>query len=336
MKENIDDSIFEVKNTEVNILEILREIESKLPKRDIDFKDIQRISELSHEKIQSKNLRFFDPAYTAHLFEKGIQPPKFTNPKLWFVRGPVKWFICKLIDLYSLFDKKISENRTKAFYNLVHEVMLIKQSHKTLEEKFHELLKDYLKLKTHITNNNSHLIDIKNFYLNPSYEKVENSIFEFIQKNQNKNILLLFPETFHLIRKLEISNISFLALTNQTSIYNFLRENYTQNVQFYENPLDIKDFFPFEAVVICKNLSEFPNWNIQTLFLEFEKKIQTKSKIYAWFKNSSVSSANPFQENFPTRIVLDSLSNYLNKIDFILLGYTIIEKEICILNIQKK
>jgi hypothetical protein len=55
----------------------------------------------------------------ANAFEKGISPPKFTNPKLWFIRGPIKWVFVSLVNLYSFIDKKLSENRIRAFFSVL-------------------------------------------------------------------------------------------------------------------------------------------------------------------------------------------------------------------------
>lgn len=337
MKPNEEDSIFEIRNSNVNILQILKEIESQLPKKEVDLKDIQRISELNSDKLQAKRFRFFDPAHTAYLFEKGINPPKFSNPKFWFIKGPIRWLVYKLIDLYSLFDKKVSENRTKAFYNLVHEVMLLKQKQESFEEKFYELLQDYVTLKSRITKeSSSNLQEIKNFYINPIQERIETTLFEKVKENKPEKILLLFPISFHLVKTLEFSNIPFIAITNESENYEFLKTNYTQNILFLENVFNWDKIQEFNHIIIGQNLSNFPSWNLQELFLQLQKHTSNKTQIYTWYKNSTISSTNPFQENFPTRIVFELLDEYFEKINFFVLNRTILEDETFLITIQKK
>ena len=140
--------VFEIQNSDINVPEIMREIEASLKKRSIDKNEIERIAKLKLSADSPAGHREFDPSLTANLFEKGIAPPKFTNPHLWFIRGPLKWAIVKFTEIYSLVDKKLSENRIKAFYSVLHELILLKNKHQRLENKFNELYKHVVELRT--------------------------------------------------------------------------------------------------------------------------------------------------------------------------------------------
>ena len=76
--------IFEIQNSEINVAEIMREIESNLRQRSIDKSEIDRIAKLKLSSDSPAGHREFDPSLTANLFEKGIAPPKFSNPRYWF------------------------------------------------------------------------------------------------------------------------------------------------------------------------------------------------------------------------------------------------------------
>ena len=71
----------------------------------------------------------------------------FTNPIFKYIRGPIRYLLVKFIEGYSLFDKKVSENRIRAFFNVVYELVLLRKKYESLDKKFHELYKEQNDLK---------------------------------------------------------------------------------------------------------------------------------------------------------------------------------------------
>lgn len=139
MGENLDE-LFKVSNMNLDAKEIMREIESRIRIRSIDKEELEKIlKQKIHSDINSIGFRAFDPAYTANLYEKGISPPKFTNPKLWFIKGPIKWFVVKLIQGYGFLDQKLSRNKVKAFYSVLHELIALRRKVEELEKEIQDL-----------------------------------------------------------------------------------------------------------------------------------------------------------------------------------------------------
>ncbi len=134
---------FQIHDPEINVEEIMEDIESKLKSRDISKEDVERISKLRLSPFSKNSLREFDASLSANLFEKGISPPKFTNPKLWFFKGPLRWMLSKFVDFYALVDKKLSENRVRAFFQLLHEVVILKKRQDLLGQKLDEFYQEY-------------------------------------------------------------------------------------------------------------------------------------------------------------------------------------------------
>ena len=139
--------IFEIHDSEINVSEIMKEIESNLSKRNINKEELNKIYRADFSPDSPGGYREFDPAYIANQFESGISPPKFQNKSLWFIRGPIKWIIVKLIELYSYVEKKLSFNRIRAFYSVVHELIVLKKRYDLLQSRFDELEKEVKELK---------------------------------------------------------------------------------------------------------------------------------------------------------------------------------------------
>lgn len=135
--------LFEIRDSRINVREIMEEIEAKLKKNPSTKEDIEKLTHWKLSPPSPEGYRDFDPAEIAHLFEKGITPPKFSNPKLRFVRGPLKWLLIRFAEFYSFLDKKLSENRTRAFYSVLHELILIRSENQNLKRKWSPFIPNF-------------------------------------------------------------------------------------------------------------------------------------------------------------------------------------------------
>ncbi len=332
-KEN-DLNLFEIQDSSINVQEIIEELESTIRKMDVDSEEISRISNLKPKELNERNSRFFDPAYTATLFEKGISPPKFTNPSLWFIKGPLRWIIVKFIEFYSLFDKKVSENRIKAFYSVIYELVDLKKKYESLYEKLEEIQKDILILKQNHT----------------SFQKSRPSSISLVSTDVNKKfndkiinkftktdfILILYPDDENLLKELEFSNIPFLALTEDKEQYTYLKLNITKNVELLDSILNYQSYKDFNHIVFASNLCLFSGWLIQKIIYNIWEFSSSKTTVYLKYTNSALTNYSPFQEVYRTKIVPELLIYKLRELGFKnVVHHTSLEDEYSLITFQK-
>jgi hypothetical protein len=209
--------IFEIQNSDINVAEIMREIDSSLRQRSINKTDIERIAKLKLSSDSPAGHREFDPSLTANLFEKGIAPPKFTNPRYWFIKGPLKWMIVKFTEFYSLVDKKLSENRIKAFYSVLHELILLKANHRRLEQKISDLYKHVVDIRSNYPNTFQNNFYDNNKPLSDGFQQSDLRILSLLRKD--KATLVLLPDWDNFLNLLKLNQIPFqVVVQNKNQI----------------------------------------------------------------------------------------------------------------------
>ncbi len=302
-------SIFEIKDSSVNIQEIMDEIESSLKARNISKAEIDRISKFSFAPKSPAGFREFDPSYTAHLFEKGISAPKFTNPSLWFVKGPIKWIVVKLVEIYSFVDKKLSENRIRAFYNLIHELIYLRLQNEALTNRYEKFYKDFLELKALVQDKVQPDFEISLVQsLNSGFRQIDDKILEDLSKN-SKNVLILYPDWGEFLLKLRTKKIDFRAVSFSKNQFDHIKKEITDNILFSD--LDCAEFSGFDSIVIACNANLIANWKIELLLKNLSERGDKNAKIYLRFNEKEISSNAPFQPAYPTKIDRANLSPYL-------------------------
>ena len=307
--------VFEIQNSDINVPEIMAEIESSLQKRHIDKNEIERITKLKLSADSPAGHREFDPSLTANLFEKGIAPPKFTNPRLWFIRGPLKWAIVKFTDLYSLVDKKLSENRIKAFYSVLHELILLKTKNQRLENKFNELYKHVVELKT-----SSRPGFFQNEYydnnrpLEESFNKSNLRILSFLKKD--KPTLVLLPDWENFLNLLKVNRISFHVLVQNKIQFDYIKTQITNEVTNTNSIQNFLDYRNYSNLILHCNACLLPAWILESLLLSWKENADSGTNCFIRFSNFSLDFHSPFQENYLTRIDLEKLLSYLKELGF--------------------
>jgi hypothetical protein len=307
--------IFEIQNSDINVQEIMEEIESSLKKRSIDKSEIERIVKLKLSSDSPAGHREFDPSLTANLFEKGIAPPKFTNPRLWFIRGPLKWAIVKFTEIYSLVDKKLSENRIKAFYSVLHELILLKTKHQRLENKFNELYKHVVELKT-----SSRPGFFQNEYydnnrpLTESFSKSNSRILALLKKE--KPTLVLLPDWENFLNLLKVNRFSFHVLVQNKIQFEYITTQISNQATHINSIQTFTDYKNYSNLVLQCNACLLPAWILENLLLSWKENADSGTQCFIRFSNSSLDFHSPFQENYQTRIDLKKLLPYLKELSF--------------------
>jgi hypothetical protein len=306
--------IFEIQNSDINVAEIMRDIESSLRQRSIDKSEIDRITRLQLTSDSPAGHREFDPSLTANLFEKGISPPKFSNPRYWFIKGPLKWIIIKVTEFYSLVDKKLSENRIKAFYSVLHELILLKAKHQRLESKLAELYKHVVELKA------SSKTDFQiNFYdnynlLSDRYSKSDTRILSFLKKE--KPTLILLPDWDNFLNLLKLNRIDFHAIVSNKNQFNYIEKQITNHVSFVEEMHEFTQYENYSNIILYCNACLLPVPLLEKIVIMIMEKADSGTQCFIRFTNYSINNHSPFQENFPTQIDSEKVYSYLNNIGF--------------------
>lgn len=308
---NSEEAIFEIHDPEINIKELMEEIEKNISKRNISTEDIEELSNFNLSKDNAYNLRDFDPSYTAHLFESGINPPKFTNPRYWFIKGPIKKLLVWTIDFYSNIERKLSNNRIKAFYSLIYEVMILRNRLEKTNNQILDLQKELMNLKTYI-----HSGDYK-FYskLNePQEEFVSEDEFLLDKLSMSDSVLIILPDSVAIHKKLKLKGIRHLVVIQK----NFLSNPFGKNsaVKVASNLLDFNEFESWNKIVIDTNLCLLPNWYIESLLNNLKSHTEKGTKVFMKFSNVPTSKSNPFIERYITYIDENLLHNYLRDLGF--------------------
>lgn len=300
----------EIQDPEINIEEIMQAIESRLKARNISPEDIERISKIQFTPKDLEGIRKWDPAYTASLFEKGISVPKFTNPKLWFLKGPLKYLLAKFVEFYSMVDKKLSENRVRAFYQLLHEVILLKKKQEMLSQKIETLFKSYLTT----TQEKSYQYSIHQYLpLSITYEyesdipSESDFLLDFVRDVQP--VLIYFPESFRFLEYCNIKNLQYKVYTPYQEDILLIKKHITDQVVNYE------DISNCQSVLFHANAKLFSAkfWeNILRTWSNWKNDLRFVIR----YKNSDNSPLSPFADTLPLQINESLLPSYLRSFGF--------------------
>lgn len=113
-------------------------IAERAESRNFDDADVKRVDSLSLSPLDSGKWGF-DAAATSELFQKPVPAPDFRSWKFRFIRGPLKPLARKIyVTLAQMFDR-MSENKTQAFYDVVHELADLRRENAQLKERLQEL-----------------------------------------------------------------------------------------------------------------------------------------------------------------------------------------------------
>jgi hypothetical protein len=261
--------------------------------------------------------RKFDPAGTAFLFEKGISPPKFTNPKLWFIKGPVKFIFTRFIEFYSLVDKKLSENRIKAFFSVLHELIRLTKRIQNIEIRLEKFYSSYL-LKSDIK---SDLKDMDFGWSTFQYFDLPGKldIWDLVTKDLKikNNVSVIFPAWGYILKELTIANIQFQAYSNIEAEISFIKSKVTSNISKVESLFPLKSFLPKNTdVLVFIPLNRFPSFLLEKLFSELSDSVSAGSNIYFSIQSNEVTDLSPFQDIEVTKVDSMKLPIYLKSLGF--------------------
>lgn len=314
--EKIDISkLIEIHDTEINAAELVKEIEERLFRRQIDIHEIERIARLDTSPSSPLGSRKFDPLETSHLFDKGIAPPKFTNPVFRYVPAPVRWLISKFIDGYSLFDKKVSENRIRAFYSAVYEIVLLRKKLNEMDRKLSDLIQNYSELKAGIISD--HSLPVNFDPVKPYDAELSESARRIISLTESqKKTLIVHPDndslSLQIIRKCPDTDV----LIRDRKQEDFFRQNVTSRFRYVGNIHDFEDYSEYQIIILAYNASRYSGWINERVLFKIFQKASSGTVIFFRFSNSAQNFYSPFQENFPTRIQQEILINYLHELGF--------------------
>ncbi|EQA35482.1 hypothetical protein LEP1GSC047_1606 [Leptospira inadai serovar Lyme str. 10] len=308
--------IIEIKDTSVNVRELMEEIESRLARRPVTKEELEKLSRWKFAPESPEGYREFDAAETAHLFEKGIAPPKFTNPKFKFIRGPLRWVFISLVEFYAFLDKKLSENRTRAFYSVLNELILLRGDHEKLKRKFERFYNEFIEL------NYSLRREIKPEFLWSSEFLYEEETLEESEKlllsmiSPGNSVLVLNPEWGKFLKHLLKAQIEFRCVTWNANHYNFIKEQVFNSVEL----LSFDELLPQpplpSKVVLPSNLCFLPNWVLEKLFRTLAQKAAPSTEFLFRYSNFSNRFASPFQPVLLTQVGESSLREFLRKLGF--------------------
>lgn len=315
MKEKeVNKEIFEIKNSEINISDLMAEIESNLKRRAIDKTEIERISKLKISAKTPAGHRPFDPSHTANLFEKGIAPPRFSNPKYWFIKGPLKWIIHKFTDFYSIVDKKLSENRIKAFYSVIYELILLRSRYEKLEKKFDELYNLVLNSEKEKDVYANGIFFENNELLADTFSKSNTLLAEML--SSTGKILILNPDKDNFLNLLRWKKINFEVVTDSPEQFDYIKKEITQNIQLVSSIPSLKDFKNYSSIILHSNVCLLSPKFLEKIILNIRNNAEPKTQILFRFSNHAIKSFSPFRETFPTCIELENVDSYFKELGF--------------------
>ncbi|XDD46282.1 hypothetical protein AB3N60_16485 [Leptospira sp. WS39.C2] len=304
----------EIRDPQLNVQEIVESLESKIPLDPNEQSHWTELTKISYKPESPLGFRKFDPAGTAHLFEKGISSPKFSNPKFWFIRGPIKFIIHRLISLYSQIDKKLSENRIRAFFSVLHELVRLGKRLEQIERRFDGFYRDHL-LNSNQNNSpnfswatNSYFIDSG---INNNWNLTINDLKE------SKQVLVLFPEWGEILKQLSISKIPFQSLTTDQNEFQFIKSKISHNIHYLENLFPLSQFkIQNFDLVIYLPLNRFPSHILERIFAEISFLQNKGNHLYFSVTIQPEYNNRPFRDIQVSEINLEQLPNYLNSLGF--------------------
>ncbi|MCT8334396.1 hypothetical protein NUH30_12005 [Leptospira sp. 85282-16] len=304
----------EVRDPQLNVSELMQDIESKIPLDPSQAANWLELTKLSYKPESPQGFRKFDPAGTAHLFEKGISSPKFSNPKFWFIKGPIKYLLGRLISVYGLIDKKLSENRIRAFFSVLHELVRLGKRIEQIENRFDGFYRDHL-LQTNSNSlpnfgwaANSYFIDAGS---NPAWKVALEDI------SQSKEITVLFPEWGDIIKQLSIQKIPFQSITSDENEFRFIQNKISATVRLEKQLFPLKNILNSTTnILIYLPLNRFPSFWIEKLFAEISNSLNTGKHLYFSVAIKPNHSNRPFSDLHVSEIDLDKLPIYLETLGF--------------------
>lgn len=287
----MDSDFLKIKDPSLPLQEILQKVEKKLPRPE------SGLEQVDFSPASPGSLRQFDPLAIAYSFEKGISPPKFTNPRLWMIKGPIKWILIWIVNLYSLIDKKLSENRIKAFFSVLHELGRIRSEIRLLQKE-----------KLEQTNNS----EIK---IQPSYwfPTITGLYWDLLPNDtiQSKQILLLGYDG-GLTKKLLLKDKLKSAWVTSAAILENFKNSVYPNTQLIDWSLNWDEEL---SEVIIEIPLQYLSADEIDFFFRYLKSIK-KTRLDVRFIFKKVNSKFPFEGLNITSIRIEKLPDYFRPLDF--------------------
>ncbi|EKR75078.1 LIC_10202 family protein [Leptospira noguchii] len=308
--------LFEIRDSRINVREIMEEIESKLKKNPSTKEDIEKLTHWKFSPPSPEGYRDFDPSEIAHLFEKGISPPKFTNPKLRFVKGPLKWLLIRFAEFYSFLDKKLSENRTRAFYSVLHELILIRSENQNLKRKMESFYSEFLEWNQAIGKEvrPEFLWANENIYSEDSIQESENFLLESVDPSEK--VLVLSPGWGKILKQLLKLGAKFDSISWNKSCAEFIKNSITTSIQLEEPGEVPKSCSEYSKIIISENLSIHPHWLIEKTLKNLSLKVLPGTEIRFRFSNENSNYPSPFLPLRLTRVQEPLIRDYLKQLGF--------------------
>ncbi|TGK02987.1 hypothetical protein EHQ53_05855 [Leptospira langatensis] len=314
--EDRSSDIIEIKDSSVNVRELMEEIESRLARKPVSKEELDRLSRWKFSPQSPEGYREFDAAETAHLFEKGISPPKFTNPRFKYIRGPIRWAFIKLIELYSFLDKKLSENRTRAFYSVLNELILLRGDHEKLKRKFEKFYNEFVELNYSLKREISPDFVWSNEFLYEEESLEESETVILSRLNPGDSVLAINPEWGKFLKQLLKAQIEFKAIVWNSAQYSYIKEHITNSIQY----LSFDEMLPAPPlptkIVSHSNLCLLPNWVLEKLFKSLATKTSPGTEFIFRYSNYSNRLVSPFQPVLLTQIEDSALREFIHKLGF--------------------
>ncbi|TGK06995.1 hypothetical protein EHO59_02430 [Leptospira semungkisensis] len=314
--EDRSSDIIEIKDSSVNVRELMEEIESRLARKPVSKEELDRLSRWKFSPQSPEGYREFDAAETAHLFEKGISPPKFTNPRFKYIRGPIRWAFIKLIELYSFLDKKLSENRTRAFYSVLNELILLRGDHEKLKRKFEKFYNEFVELNYSLKREIHPDFVWSNEFLYEEETLEESETIILSRLNPGDSVLAINPEWGKFLKQLLKAQIEFKAVVWNSAQYSYIKEQVTNSIQL----LSFEDLLPAPPlptkIVSHSNLCLLPNWVLEKLFKNLAAKTSPGTEFIFRYSNYSNRLVSPFQPVLLTQIGESALREFIHKLGF--------------------
>jgi len=259
--------------------------------------------------------REFDPIGTANLFEKGISTPKFTNPSLWFFKGPLKWLIKKLVAIYSVIDRKVSENRISAFFNLIHEVVLLKNKINQQKEKLDLFYSDFSEMMTKLKTGLNPEYFVSDSLYDRDYERYKTGLI-VKQLSSRDKVLVLYPGWGWILSALQENKIRFHSVTDSEFKYKFIKKEITSGIELQRSILDFTDYKKYNKIILYRNMAYLSGWLLDSMIHKIFKYASPATEIIMIYNNFPESSSFPFESAGITRINEKKLPLYLKEAGF--------------------
>ncbi|XDD42598.1 hypothetical protein AB3N58_15110 [Leptospira sp. WS60.C2] len=304
----------EIRDPQLSVQEIVESLESKIPLQPNQPLDWSELTKISYKPESPLGFRKFDPAATAHLFEKGISSPKFSNPKFWFIRGPIKFIINRLISLYAQIDKKLSENRIRAFFSVLHELVRLGKRLEQMERRFDGFYRDHLLDNSSKSSpnfgwaTNSYFVDAG---INPNWKLTIEDL------KTSKQVLVLFPEWGEILKELSISKIPFQSITSNIDQFQFIKDKLSFHIHYLESIFPLSQLKTQNLdVLVYLPLNRFPTYAIERIFAEISNVLTSGNHLYFSVSLQPENQNRPFRDLQVSEINLQKLPNYLKTLGF--------------------